>query len=77
MESAEFEKLRRKREHLSEWIAGTESNRSLPYVQMHLEVTEWEERALSNRPDEANEIPFSGLIDTLERDYYYLTQALP
>jgi hypothetical protein len=72
------EKLEAKSEYLKEWIERYKGAQEVvQYVQTNLDTTEWELQALNNRPDEADEIPLADLYTKFDRDYDYLTSALP
>jgi len=70
--------LQSQKEHLTEWLRRAKKTQdAVPIVQTILEVTDWEIEALSNYPEEADEIPLAGLAVKLERDHSYLINALP
>jgi hypothetical protein len=77
-ESDDIKALEAKHEYLKEWLDRyRKAQYILPHVQMQLDITEWELNALSNRPEEASEIPSGGLTSRWNRDNDYLTDALP
>jgi hypothetical protein len=78
MESDEAKKLEANRDYLAQWLERHKKAQFVaPYIQMNLEITEWEIQALANRPDEASEIPLTGLSARFDRDRNYLSNVLP
>ena len=72
-----MKKLEAKRDYLEEYLQRyRKAQDAVPSVQMNLEMTEWEIQALSNRPDEADEIPFGDLEARFDREYDHLTRVL-
>ena len=73
-----MEKLEARRDYLREWMERyKKAQDAVPFVHMGLEMTEWEIQALSNRPDQADEMSPADLRIRFERDYDYLTDVLP
>lgn len=73
-----MKKLEAKRDHLKDWLERhRKAQDAVPFVQMNLDITEWEIQALSNRPDEADEIPLGDLESKFGSEYDHLTRALP
>ncbi|MCL4262508.1 MAG: hypothetical protein KJ069_04810 [Anaerolineae bacterium] len=78
MEDDQYDNLNAKREHLEEWAKRLKkANEILPFVQMQLDITNWELEALDARPEEASEIVLPGLMGTFKREHDYLIDALP
>jgi len=72
-----MKKLEAKRDYLEAYLQRyRKAQDAVPSVQMNLEMTEWEIQALSNRPDEADEIPFGDLEARFDREYDHLTRVL-
>lgn len=70
--------LKAKREYLKKWLERLEGAQdAVPSVQMSLEMTDWQIDALSNRPEEADEIPLGDLERRFAHDYAYLIQSWP
>lgn len=79
MESGELGDLRKKEEHLSEWLRRYGKARDIvPDVQRNLDITKWEISALENLPTVAGEVPYtSHLRYSIARDYELTRSALP
>lgn len=74
----EIKKLEEKREYLKEWLRRVEkANDVVPQVQLNLELTDWEIEALTNAPDEADEIPSVDLPARIRQDCSYWVDTLP
>ncbi len=74
----ELVKLKAKREYLIQWYNRyKQAHEVVPFVQMELEIIDWEIEALANRPEEASEIPIDSLITVLDRDTQYIQVNLP
>lgn len=78
MTSEEIKKLKEKKEYLERWLSQVKKvQETVPDVQKNLEVTRWEIDVLTNQPDEASEIPLTGLTSVLEEESNYWISALP
>jgi hypothetical protein len=79
MEPEEIENLRKKEEHLTEWLNRYGKAKIIvPDVQKNLEVTRWEIEALENRPTVAGEVPSaSDLRYYTAEDYKNTVSGLP
>lgn len=74
----EIEKLNYRRNYYDEWLHRYRTaTEVLPYIQSQRDITDWQLKALSSRPDEANEISQLGLGATFERENDYLRNTLP
>jgi len=70
--------LEAKRDYFREWLKRCgKAQESAPSIQQALEITEWELEALTNRPDEADEIQLGDLEARFEREYDHVAQTLP
>ncbi len=78
MESEETKWLNKRRHYLTAWQADFKNAKdALPFVESDLVNTDWAIEALRSQPTVAGERPFTGLAEKLERDYYYMVDALP
>jgi len=79
MESDELNSLRKKEEHLSEWLRRYGKARDVvPHVQKNLDITRWEIGALENRPTVAGEVPYTAHLHySIAQDYELTQSALP
>lgn len=67
-----------KQEYIKDWKERIqEAQKIAPIIDKIEEVTNWEEQALTNLPDEADEIPMVTLNNDLEMDYQQFTKSLP
>lgn len=67
-----------KREYLENWLNRLgQAEEIVPKVQRELEKTTWEIEALSNRPEEASEIPIGEIPVLFDNDLKFLGQVLP
>ena len=75
---ANMEGLEAKKAYLREWLERYKKAQDVvPSVQRNLEMTEWEMRALADRPEEAEEIPLDDLETRFDREYNHLIRVLP
>lgn len=79
MEPKELENLRKKEQHLNEWLRRYRKAKNVvPEVQENLDMTRWEIDALENRPSVASGIPISVDLSFLTaQDYKFTRSALP
>jgi hypothetical protein len=79
MESEELNNLRKKEEHLDEWLRRYSKAREIvPEVQKNLDITKWEIGALENLPTVAGEVPYtSHLRYSIAKDYELTQSAIP
>jgi hypothetical protein len=78
MSEDELENRKAKQNYLKTWLQNLGKAKELvPRVQRELEKTEWEIEALSNKPDEASEIPTGDMGILFQNDFNFLTQSLP
>lgn len=76
--SDDIEKLEERKLFYEEWMNRYRgAQRAAPFVQMNLDMTNWELDALKNRPSEASEIPYKGISDQLDRENQYFRGVLP
>ncbi len=74
----DLKKLEERREHLLAAIQGRIiAKDDLPHLQQQLEITEWQLRALKNRPPESIEIPYKSRDNELDAENQYLVEKFP
>ena len=74
----DINELEAKKNYLEEWLARHKKAQHIaPQVQINLELTEWQLRALRDRPKEADEIPLVDMGSQLRRERDFLSRALP
>jgi hypothetical protein len=74
----DIKKLEERREHLLAAIQGRIiAKDDLPHLQQQLELTEWQLRALKNRPPESIEIPYKNRSDEIESENQFLIEKFP
>jgi hypothetical protein len=49
----------------------------IPHIQEELDVTNWQLRALENRPPESSEIPYKSRSDDIEKENQFLIDSYP
>jgi hypothetical protein len=78
MSDDELQNRKAKQNYLKTWLQNFGKAKGLiPHVQRELEKTEWEIEALSNKPDEASEIPTGEMGLLFQNDFSFLSQSLP
>jgi hypothetical protein len=78
MSSDKLDQLKERYRYLTEWLErNKEAQRVLPYVHEQLELTEWEINALSNLPNEADEVPQFDFQSIFRKENDHLKAALP
>jgi hypothetical protein len=76
--SDDIDKLRERKEYYEQWLEGIrKAQKVVPVVSQNLEITDWQLRALKNRPEEANEIPYPRDPGLLEQENNYIRHIFP
>jgi hypothetical protein len=76
--SEEIKKLEERKDYLDHWLEGIrKAQEVVPFVIKDIEITDWQIRALQNRPEEAIEIPYPSNPSLLEQQNEYLRRLLP
>jgi hypothetical protein len=71
-------KLEEKRNHLNEWLLRHKQAGDIaPHVQIIKEITDWEMDAISNQPNEANQLPLNDIENTINNECESLFKNLP
>jgi hypothetical protein len=74
----EIENRRKKEEYLSDWVQKfNQASEFIPKIEQLRDITRWEIDALSNAPEEAEEVPTGDMLETFNTDFGLLTLALP
>lgn len=76
--SEDIKKLEERKNDYEKWLDSFRKARDVvPYVIQNVEITDWQIRALKDRPEEATEIPYPGDPNLLEQENKYLRNIFP
>jgi hypothetical protein len=76
--SKDIKKLEDRHEYLSAALESRiQVQNDIPYIQQDLELTDWQLRALQQRPPESVEIPYKSRSDELEKENRFLRTSIP